>query len=99
MGHYCDICDEKIHGGIIPTTCECIESICRPCWKSFFKIKYIKYDEPVYINNNDKFVPINKELYYKHEIISDEKCKHCDTKFEKNKYNKYNDDSESEQSI
>lgn len=37
MGHYCALCYNKIPCGVVPTTCDCFESICEVCWEEMFE--------------------------------------------------------------
>jgi len=37
MGHYCHVCDTKLIGGIVPTCCDEIESLCYGCWDNIIK--------------------------------------------------------------
>ena len=78
MGHYCYECGEKLVGGVVPTTCECIECYCEKCWTSLFEGE-IQIQETVYVKKGDKFEKLNKKLFEKVSVSP--KCPNCDIEF------------------
>ena len=34
---YCYECEDPVMGGVVPTTCDCIECICPYCWDQYLK--------------------------------------------------------------
>lgn len=81
MGHFCFICDNKLGGGITPTTCDCIESCCDYCWSQLFETQYETVNEPYYKKGlAGEYILETKEL----KIEKDDQrvfCPHCNTEF------------------
>ncbi len=91
MGHYCDTCGEKLMGGVVPTTCNCVECFCQGCWDRLFDQKnYIETKEKCYRLNTEtkEFEEIPTPLY---ELEPSEPpvCEHCSIPFDDTKYCMY----------
>lgn len=80
MGHFCFGCDEKLVGGIVPTTCSCIECFCNQCWNNLFKDTFEEFGIG-YDYNGDV---IDETLYHKVPNIPD--CEICGEMFVQNQY-------------
>lgn len=83
MGHYCFLCDEKISGGVVPTTCKVKERDpnCAECQKFFYKegkkCNCVKNDDNKYCGSKECHEFYN--TYYSHKkcCIECNKIKMC----------------------
>ena len=77
MGHYCYKCDEKICGGVVPTTCKCIECYCETCWRELFQYQYVNENNIYYIKENEDFKKVDYDLFIlkKNDDVKCPKCK------------------------
>ena len=75
MGHYCETCGEKLIGGIVPTSCDCVECYCTTCWKQKFTETFVKSDKHIYEWSDKEYVKVNEPMYT--AIMSEPKCEHC----------------------
>ena len=84
MGHYCFSCGEKLVGGIVPTTCNCIECFCWMCWKAMFKGSYVEIDEKLFTQDGHEF----EQKLFVHKLQKPH-CPKCQTAFEETRWTDY----------
>lgn len=87
MGHYCYKCEDKIYGGKIPTTCNCIECFCERCWESLFK-DIIPVSETLYKKQDDHYIIVEDPLLK--VVYTQADCPNCGVEFNVTKCMGYN---------
>jgi hypothetical protein len=80
MGRYCYKCGQKIIGGCVPSTCDCIaQGFCGECWKALFQPTYVEVKKDVYEKDGDDFFKILEPVYVAGK--SRQECELCGSQF------------------
>ena len=91
MGHYCADCGEKLVGGIVPNSCDCVECYCSKCWENLFQGVYVKTTKTYFTYDENGKLVKNTENLYVVDVSEAGRCDRCGTSFEgEDNYRYYN---------